>query len=337
MNRRIVLAKRPQGQPVADCFRMEETPVPQPGQGEVLLRTLYLSLDPYMRGRMSEAASYVEPLAVGDVMCGGTVSQVVESHAPGLAAGDIVVADAGWQDYAAVVTSGLIKLKRGGPPVSWALGVLGMPGLTAYVGLLDIGQPKPGETVVVAAATGPVGATVGQIAKLKGCRAVGIAGGAEKCEYLVKELGFDAGLDHHRDDLPQQLAVACPKGIDIYFENVGGHVLQAVLPLLNVGARVPACGLIAWYNLTSLPAGVDFTPVLMRTILVKRVRMQGFIIFDHQHRNGDFLRDMSGWLASGRVKYREDIVEGLENAPQAFIGLLQGANFGKLVVRVSPE
>ena len=337
MNRRVVLAQRPVGQPSPDCFRLEEVPTPKPGEGEVLLRTLYLSLDPYMRGRMSEGASYVTPLAVGDVMCGGAVSRVVESRAPGFAAGEIVVGDTGWQEYAVAPVSGLVKLQTGAAPVSWALGVLGMPGLTAYVGLLDIGQPKPGETVVVAAATGPVGATVGQIAKLKGCRAVGIAGGAEKCEYAVKELGFDACIDHYRDDLAQQLAAACPKGIDVYFENVGGHVLQAVLPLLNLGARVPVCGVIAWYNLTSLPAGPDFTPVLMRTLLVNRVKMQGFIIFDHFDRTPDFVRDMSGWLAAGKVKYREDVVEGLQQAPQAFIGLLQGANFGKLVVKVGAE
>jgi NADPH-dependent curcumin reductase CurA len=214
------------------------------------------------------------------------------------------------------------------------LGVLGMPGLTAYVGLLDIGQPKAGETVVVAAATGPVGATVGQIAKLKGCRVVGIAGGAEKCEFAVKELGFDACIDHYSDDLPKLLAAACPKGIDVYFENVGGKVLLAVLPLLNVHARIPLCGVIAWYNLTGLPQGPDFTPMLMRALLVKRVKVQGFIIFDHHDRMPAFLRDMGGWLASGQVKVREDVVDGLENAPQAFIGLLQGKNFGKLVVRL---
>ena len=337
MNRRIVLAKRPQGLPTPDCFRLEDTPMPAPRAGEVLLRTLYVSLDPYVRGRMSEGASYVEPLAVGDVICGGAVSVVVESHAPGFAAGDTVVGDTGWQDFAAAPGAGLLKLEKGAAPLSWALGVLGMPGLTAYVGLLDIGQPKPGETVAVAAATGPVGATVGQIARLKGCRAVGIAGGAEKCEYAVKELGFDACIDHYREDMAQQLAAACPKGIDVYFENVGGHVLQAVLPLLNRNARVPVCGVIAWYNLTGLPAGPDFTPVLMRTLLVQRVKMQGFIIFDHHHRTPDFVRDMSGWLAAGKVKYREDVVVGLEQAPQAFIGLLQGSNFGKLVVQVAAE
>jgi len=337
MNRRIVLARRPVGQPTADCFRIEETAVPNLREGEVLLRTLYLSLDPYMRGRMSEGASYVAPLAIGDVMCGAAVSRVTESRAPGFAVGDIVVGDTGWQQTPVAPAAGLLKLQPGAAPLSWSLGVLGMPGLTAYVGLLDIGQPQPGETVVVAAATGPVGATVGQIAKLKGCRAVGIAGGAEKCAYAVKELGFDACIDHYRDDLAAQLAAACPKGIDVYFENVGGHVLQAVLPLLNLRARVPVCGVVAWYNLTSLPAGPDFTPVVMRTLLVNRVKMQGFIIFDHNDRIPDFVRDMSAWLQSGKVKYREDVVEGLDNAPQALIGMLQGANFGKLVIKVAAE
>ncbi len=334
MNRRIVLAKRPVGQPTPDCFRLEDVETAKPGEGELRLKTLFLSLDPYMRGRISDAPSYVPPIPIGGLMTGGAVSRVVESRAPGFSVGDIVVGDTGWQEEPVVPAAGLVKLDTGKAPLSWALGVLGMPGLTAYVGLLDIGQPKAGETVVVAAATGPVGATVGQIAKLKGCRVVGIAGGKDKCEFAVKELGFDACLDHHADDLAAQLAAACPKGIDVYFENVGGKVLLAVLPLLNVHARMPVCGVIAWYNLTGLPQGPDFTPMVMRTVLTKRVKMQGFIIFDHYERQKDFLRDMSGWLASGQVKYREDVVDGLDKAPEAFIGLLKGANFGKLVVRV---
>jgi hypothetical protein len=329
------MAKRPVGMPTPDCFRLEEVEVGSPKEGEVQLQTLYVSLDPYMRGRMSEGASYVAPLAVGDVMCGGAVSRVVASRAAGFSAGDLVVGDTGWQERPVVPASGLMKLPASPAPPSWALGVLGMPGLTAYVGLLDIGQPKAGETIVVAAATGPVGATVGQIAKLKGCRAVGIAGGKDKCDYAVGELGFDACIDHHSNDLAQQLAAACPKGIDVYFENVGGNVLFSVLPLLNLHARVPVCGVVAWYNLTSLPPGPDLTPVLMRTVLVRRVKMQGFIIFDHFDRMPEFLREMAAWLAAGRVKYREDVVEGLKNAPQALIGLLQGHNFGKVVVRMA--
>jgi NADPH-dependent curcumin reductase len=334
-NRQIVLARRPQGQPSTDCFRLETTPAPAPKPGEVLLRTLYLSLDPYMRGRMSDGPSYAEPVAVGGVMCGGTVCRVEQSLAPEFKPGDTVLAYTGWQDLAAVPAAGLVKLDAKRAPLSWSLGVLGMPGLTAYVGLLDIGQPKPGDTVVVAAATGPVGSTVGQIAKLKGCRVVGVAGGRDKCEFAVKELGFDACIDHRDPAMAQQLAAACPKGIDVYFENVGGAVLMAVLPLLNVGARVPVCGVISWYNLSELPTGRDFVPLLMRTILVKRIKVQGFIISDHAARSGEFVREVSGWLQAGKIKYREDVVEGLEKAPAAFLGLLEGRNFGKLVVRVT--
>ena len=334
-NRRIVLAQRPVGTPTPADFRLENAAVPAPGEGEVLLRTLYLSLDPYMRGRMNDGPSYATPVALGDVMCGATVGRVEQSRANGFAPGDVVLAYGGWQDYATAAAKTLTKLDPKSAPPSYALGILGMPGLTAYVGLLDIGQPKPGETVVAAAATGPVGSAVGQIAKIKGCRAVGIAGGSDKCDYAVKELGFDACIDHYRDDLPQQLAAACPKGIDVYFENVGGHVLQAVLPLLNLNARMPVCGTIAWYNLTELPPGPDFTPVVMRTVLTKRVKMQGFIVSDHAQRNADFIRDVSGWLKSGKIKYREDVIEGLELAPQAFMGLLKGSNFGKLVIKVA--
>lgn len=336
-NRQIVLARRPQGQPTVDCFRLDTSPVAQPKSGEVLLRTLYLSLDPYMRGRMTDGPSYADPVAVNAVMCGGTVCRVEQSQSPDFKAGETVLAYTGWQEYAAVPTTGLVKLDAAKAPLSWSLGVLGMPGLTAYVGLLDIGQPKAGDTVVVSAATGAVGSVVGQIAKLKGCRVVGIAGGRDKCEFAVQGQGFDACIDHRDPDMAKLLAAACPKGIDVYFENVGGAVLMAVLPLLNVGARVPVCGVIAWYNLTELPTGRDFLPVIMRTILIKRLKMQGFIIFDHAHRHADFHRDVSGWLKSGQIKYREDVVEGLENAPQAFIGLLGGKNFGKLVVRVAKE
>jgi NADPH-dependent curcumin reductase len=338
-HRRIVLARRPVGAPTLDCFRLEEGPVPAAGPGEVLLETLYLSLDPYMRGRMSDGPSYAEPVAVGGTMVGGTVNRVLVSNVAGYAPGDVVMGYAGWQTHAVVApgaspTSALVKLDPAVAPPSWSLGVLGMPGLTAYVGLLDLGQPQPGNTVVVASATGPVGATVGQIAKLKGCRVVGIAGGADKCDYAVKELGFDACLDHHRDDLATALKAACPQGIDVYFENVGGKVLQAVLPLLTVGARVPVCGVIAWYNLTQLPDGPDLSPVLMRNILTKRVKVQGFIVSDHYDRLGAFHRDMAGWVRSGQVKYREDLRLGLDAAPAAFLGLLEGRNFGKVVVQV---
>jgi NADPH-dependent curcumin reductase CurA len=337
MNRRIVLARRPQGAPVPEDFRLESHPVPSAGAGTVLLRTRYLSLDPYMRGRMNEGPSYAPPVALGAVMTGQTVSVVEASGVPGFKAGELVVANVGWQDYGISDGHDLVKIDPKLVPPSYALGVLGMPGLTAYVGLLDIGQPQPGETVVVAAATGAVGSVVGQLAKIKGCRVVGVAGGARKCAYAREELGFDDCLDHHSPELPQQLAQACPKGIDVYFESVGGAVLYAVIPLLNVGARVPLCGLISWYNLAKLPTGVDRTPQLLLAALRQRVKIQGFIIFDHYRRTAAFQQDMSGWVRAGRVKYREQLIEGLENAPRGLIGMLQGDNFGKLVVRVAGD
>lgn len=334
-NRRIVLVRRPQGEPCEQDFRLESDPVPEAGPGQLLLRTRYLSLDPYMRGRMSDAPSYVPPVALGAVMAGQTVSVVEAAHVPGFAVGDLVVANSGWQDYGLSDGRDLTRIDPALAHPSYALGVLGMPGLTAYVGLLDIGEPKAGETVVVAAATGAVGSVVGQIAKIKGCRVVGVAGGGDKCDYATTTLGFDACLDHRLPELPQRLAAACPKGIDVYFENVGGAVLAAVTPLLNVHARVPLCGLISWYNLEKLPPGPDRTPLLLTTVLRKRLRIQGFIILDHQHRARAFREDMGAWLREGRVKYREEVLEGLENAPRGLMGLLRGENFGKLVVRVS--
>ncbi len=336
MNRALVLQQRPHGAPDANTFRMTESPVPQPQEGQVLLRTLYLSLDPYMRGRISAAKSYAASVEVGAVMVGGTVSRVEASRHPDFAAGQLVLGYSGWQDYALSDGTGLNKLDDEPRLASRALGVLGMPGFTAYMGLLDIGQPQPGETVVVAAASGAVGSLVGQIAKIKGARAVGIAGGADKCRYVVDELGFDACIDHRAPDFAAQLAAACPDGIDVYFENVGGAVFDAVLPLLNTKARIPVCGLIADYNATGLPDGPDRIGLLARTILTKRIRMQGFIIFDdYGSRYGEFHGQMRSWLQEGKIKFREDIVEGLENAPQAFIGLLEGKNFGKLIIHVA--
>jgi len=337
-NRSIALQQRPHGAPDDDTFRLIEAPVPSPQDGQVLLRTLFLSLDPYMRGRISDAPSYAAPVEVGAVMVGGTVCRVEASRHPDYQAGDLVLAYSGWQDYALSDGTGLNKLDADGKQASLALGVLGMPGFTAYMGLLDIGQPQAGETVVVAAASGAVGSLVGQIARIKGARVVGIAGGEEKCRYVVDELGFDACIDHRAPDFAQQLAATCPAGIDVYFENVGGAVFDAVLPLLNTKARIPVCGLIADYNATGLPAGPDRLGLLARTILTKRIRMQGFIIFDdYGHRFGEFHTQMRAWLQAGRIKYREDIVDGLENAPQAFQGLLEGKNFGKLVIRVAED
>lgn len=334
-NRRIHLASRPHGAPTPDNFRLENAPVPSPEDGQLLLRTVYLSLDPYMRGRMSEGPSYAPPMEVGDVMVGGTVCRVVESRHPDFKPGDWVLSGNGWQDYALSSGDGLLKLAPDMKHPSHALGVLGMPGFTAFMGLLDIGQPKAGETLVVAAATGPVGATVGQIGKLKGCRVVGIAGGEEKCRHAVETLGFDACVDHRGPGFADKLASQCPDGIDIYYENVGGKVFDAVLPLLNTSARIPVCGVVAQYNSTDLPDGPDRLPLLLETILKKRMRMQGFIIFDdYGHRYHEFHEAMSVWYAEGKIQYREQLVQGLENAPEAFIGLLEGKNFGKLVVQV---
>lgn len=336
VNRRIVLAARPSGAPVPGDFRLETGPVPQPAEGQVLLRTVWLSLDPYMRGRMSAGPSYAEPVPVGGTMVGGTVGRVVASRHPGFAEGDLVAGYAGWQDYALSDGGGLAKLDPGMPEPSRALGVLGMPGFTAYTGLVDIGRPKPGETVVVAAATGAVGSVVGQVAKILGCRAVGIAGGQEKCRYAVEELGFDACLDHRRDDLGEALGDACPDGIHVYFENVGGKVLLAVLPHLVLGARIPLCGIVSQYNLDRPPEGPDHLPALLGTLLAKRVLLQGFIISDSGSRFPAFLERMGPWVRDGRVKMREHRVQGLEAAPEALIGMLEGRNFGKVVVEVGP-
>ncbi len=335
-NRRIVLARRPHGPPADEDFRLETVPVPEPGTGDVLVRTIWLSLDPYMRGRMNDVPSYVPPVGLGEVMVGGTVGEVVASNAPGLAVGDLVEGRTGWQDFAVADPKALRKLDPMGPPPSTALGVLGMPGMTAWCGLGNIGLPKPGETVVVAAASGAVGSMVGQIAKLRGARAVGIAGGAAKCDH-VRRLGFDDCIDHRAPDMAAQLAAACPKGIDVYFENVGGAVFDAVLPQLNPFARVPVCGLIANYNLTEPVPGPDRSVALMRAVLTKRLLVRGFIVFDFASQQHAFLQEAGPWLAEGKIKHREDVTEGLENAPRAFIGMLRGANFGKTLVRVGAD
>ncbi len=333
-NRRVVLAARPKGLPKASDFRLEEAPIPQPQDGEVLLQIQYLSLDPYMRGRMDDRKSYAAPTAIGQEMEGGTVATVLESRHPDLKPGETVLSYSGWQSPAVANQEELRKLDPKDAPVTTALGVLGMPGFTAYVGLGNIGKPKSGETVVVAAASGPVGSAVGQIAKIRGARAVGIAGGKAKCDFVLNALGFDACLDHSAGDFPAQLARACPRGIDVYFENVGGAVWDAVFPLLNDFSRIPVCGLIAQYNADGDFPGPDRLPVVMRQVLSKRFHIQGFIQFDYEEQRPDFYRDMAQWIREGRVKYREDIIDGLERAPEGLIGLLQGKNFGKLIVRV---
>ncbi len=334
-NLRIVLASRPDGRPKPENFRLEHVAVPAPSEGEVLLAIRYLSLDPYMRGRISAAKSYAASTEIGEVMTGGTVGEVVESRHPDFKPGDFALSHSGWQSHAVAAGSALRKLDPKAAPLTTALGVLGMPGFTAYAGLLTIGQPKPGETVVVAAASGPVGSAVGQIARIKGARAVGIAGGPEKCAYVRENFGFDAVIDHRDPDLAAKLAAACPNGIDVYFENVGGHVWDAVFPLFNMFARIPVCGLVAQYNASGDFPGPDRLPVLMRQVLSKSLMIRGFIQREFAEAQAPtFRREMAGWIAEGSVKYKEDIVEGLPNAPEAFIGLLEGRNFGKLVVKL---
>ena len=333
-NRQITLSSYPEGEPTPANFAAAECPIPDPGAGELLLRNKYLSLDPYMRGRMSTAKSYAKGFEIGQVLGGGTVSEVVASNNPNFVPGDLVLAFGGWQDYALSGGEGLMRIDPELAPVTTALGVLGMPGMTAYTGLLNIGDPKPGETVVVAAAAGPVGATVGQIAKLKGCRAVGIAA-ENKLDYIREEFGFDTALDRRSPDLKDELREACPLGIDIYFENVGGAVWEAVMQLLNDFARIPVCGLISHYNDTQLPPGPDRMSLLMRMVLIRRLRIQGFIVSDFAAQRGDFLRDMGAWVREGKVKYREHVINGLEKAPEAFMKLLRGDNFGKMIVKIA--
>lgn len=336
INRRYVLAQRPQGMPSDQDFRLEKVAQPEPEQGQVLLRTLYLSLDPYVRGRLDDAPSYSPPLAIGDVICGGTVCRVEQSQHPDYQVGALVLAYTGWQDYALSDGEGLQKLDANMAHPSYALGLLGMPGFTGYMGLTDIGNPQAGETVVVAAATGAVGSVVGQVAKLRGCRAVGIAGGVEKCRYAVEKLGFDVCIDHRAPDFAHQLKHACDKGIDVYYENVGGAVFDAVLPLLNTKARIPVCGMISQYNGHHSDHQQDRLPLFMSTILKKRMRVEGFIISqDYGDRYPEFYAQMSTWLAQGKIVFKEDIVDGLENSITAFQGLLSGKNFGKLIIKVA--
>jgi len=334
-NTRIVLAARPTGAPTSEDFRREHAPVPTPRNGQVLLRNRWLSLDPYMRGRMNAGRSYAAPVELGEVMDGGTVSEVVQSLHPAWSPGDLVLAHAGWQTHAVVDGESLRrKLDPAGLPVQTALGVHGMPGFTAYAGLREIGRPQHGETLVVAAASGPVGATVGQIAKLQGARVVGVAGGPDKVAHVRDDLGFDVALDHRADGFAERLATACPDGIDVYFENVGGPVFDAVLPLLNDFARIPVCGLVAHYNDTAPRSGPDRVPQLMTQILTRHLTVRGFIQRDFIALYPEFVREMGQWLRDGRIRWREDVVEGLENAPEAFIGMLRGRNFGKLLVKI---
>ncbi|WP_205439242.1 NADP-dependent oxidoreductase [Edwardsiella tarda] len=335
-NRRLVLRQRPCGMPTEQDIQLQQAAIPQPAQGQLLLRTLYLSIDPYIRGRMNDGPSYTPAMQLGDVMVGSTLSRVECSHHPDYEAGEWVLAQSGWQDYALSDGDGLRKVPAGMAHPTWLLGVLGMPGFTGYMGLTAIGDPQPGETVVVSAASGAVGSVVGQVARLRGARAVGIAGGAEKCRYVCDTLSLEACIDHRMPDFPAQLRAACPNGIDVYYENVGGAVFDAVLPLLNTRARVPLCGLISQYNSVASDSLDDRLPLLMSTILRKRLLIRGFIIGqDFGQHYAAFYQQMSQWLAQGQIHYREDVVEGLEQAVTALQALLSGKNFGKLLVKVA--
>ncbi len=335
VNTRILLDKRPFGEPKDDDFRIETVPVADPQEGELLLKTLWLSLDPYMRGRMNDVKSYAPPVGLGEVMVGETVNQVIVSKSPDFAVGEIVVGPVGWQSYATVEADPKLfrKVDPALGPIATALHVLGMTGRTAYFGLLKVGEPKPGESVVVAAASGAVGSVVGQIAKIKGCRIVGIAGGKKKCDYVLNELGFDAVIDRKGGNMAAELKAACPDGIDVYFENVGGEVLHAVVPLLNEGARVPVCGYVSQYNKEN-PSEAESpfdvlgkmpTPPLHRFFLVREWIKEWSAAST----------EMSDWVKNGTLKYQESVVEGIVNAPQTFRGLLRGDNFGKQLIKVA--
>lgn len=333
--RRIALASRPTGQPGRDNFRLEAFDLPEANEGDVTVRSLYLSLDPYMRGRMSDAKSYAAAVPIGGVMEGEAISEVVKSLHNNFVPGDLVRGRTGWSSHAVITGDQLRRVETHGAPITTSLGSLGMPGFTAWSGLKFIGQPKQGETVAVAAASGPVGSMVGQLARLAGARAVGIAGGPEKCAYVKDELGFDAVVDHRSERFASDLQTACPDGIDVYFENVGGHVWDGVLPLLNQFARIPVCGLVAHYN-GSGSADIDRLPATMSTILRRSLLVRGFIQTEFAADHFDeFLDEIGPRVASGEVRYREDIIDGLENAPEAFIGMLTGRNFGKLIIKIA--
>ena len=347
MNRKIVLANRPLGMPKVSDFELVESPVPSPGDGEFLVKALYLSLDPYQRGRMNEGPSYAAAVGLGEVMVGGVVGEIVDSKHPDFKDGETVVGNFGWQLYAVSDGRGVRKVDPDLAPVSTALGILGMPGMTAYFGLLEIGRPTPGDCLVVTSAAGAVGSAVGQIGKIKGCRVIGVAGSEAKVDHIKNELGFDEAFNYKTvknyyrkfrslcsdgTDASPKGTDASPKGIDVYFDNVGGALTDAVFRLINIGARIVICGQISQYNLTRPEMG----PRFLWQLIVKRAKVQGFLVGDFAERYDEGLRAMSKWIADGKIQYREDIAEGLEKAPEAFIGMLQGWNNGKQLVRVSP-
>ncbi len=330
MNKQVLLASRPRGWVTTDNFRVVETPVDRPGQDEVLVQNEWLSLDPYMRGRMNDVKSYVPPVQIGEVMVGQTVGEVIESRDPDFTSGDKVLTQLGWQLYGVARGADIKKIDAKRAPASYYLGVLGMPGITAWFGLFEIGAPKAGETLVVSAASGAVGSVVGQLGKLTGCRVVGIAGGTAKCDYVVRELGFDAGIDYKAGGLLEALRGACPAGVDVYFESVGGEMLDVVLRVMNPFSRIVVCGLIAEYNATE-----PYRYANLRAVLVNRIRMQGMIVFDWKARYGEAMRGLAGYLSEGKLKYRESVVQGIDNAPKGLIALLKGENFGKQLVKLA--
>ncbi len=334
---RILLVRRPKGVPVAEDFRLEEASLPSLRPGEARVRTIWLSLDPYMRGRMNDAPSYVPPTQLGEPMPGECVGQVEASRADGFAPGDFVRGHGGWQSRFVLPAEKLARLDPAEAPLSTSLGVLGMPGLTAYAGVHAVTRAKAGETLVVGAASGAVGAIAGQLAKSAGCRVVGVAGGADKCRYVTEELGFDACLDRREPDLAGRLKTACPDGVDVYIELVGGELLWALLPLLNLHARISVIGAVAWYNLPGLPEGPDRSPLLWRAILTKRLQVTGTLVYDFAGLEPEFRRTCVTLVRDGKLRFKEDVVEGLENAPQALIGMLEGRNFGKVLVQVAPD
>jgi NADPH-dependent curcumin reductase CurA len=330
MNRQVLLASRPQGWVTEENFRIVDAPIPKAGAGEVLVKNEWLSLDPYMRGRMNEARSYTAPVAIGEVMVGQTIGEVLESQDSAFKRGDKVLTPLGWQLYGTAKAKTLRKIDVKRAPATYYLGILGMPGMTAWFGLNEIGKPKAGETLVLSAASGAVGSVVGQLAKIMGCRVVGIAGGKAKCDYVAGELGFDACIDYKAEDVVSRLRETCPNGVDVYFENVGGALLDTLLAAMNRFSRIIVCGLIAEYNATE-PYGYK----RLRSILVNRIRMQGMLVFDWEARYDEAIEALAGHLAAGKLKYRESIVDGLDNAPRGLIGLLKGENFGKQLVRLA--
>ena len=336
---RIVLAARPSGAPQPTDFRSETAKLPALQGEEFLVEVIWLSLDPYMRGRMDDAKSYAKPVDIGGVMEGQGVGRVIASNHSKYKIGDYVLGGYGWQSHAVSDGTATRKLDPKDAPISTALGVMGMPGLTAFVGLNDHGRPQKGETLVVSAASGAVGSLVGQLGKIYGLNVVGVAGGAEKCNYVTQDLGFDACIDHRSVDaseLRAQLEQVCPNGVDIYYENVGGKTLEAVIPLMNTFGRIPVCGMIAWYSGAGTPEP-SFSQKLWRSILVKRLAVRGFIIFDHYDRYPDFVKEVGSYLRDGRIQYRESVTSGLEHAPAAFMDLLKGGNFGKQLVQITDD